>query len=76
MPPDIYLGIINKAYYHSPATLTFNPYIVVAGALDKGTEFDLAINQLVAVITQQTHAVFTHEKLLPWGIASDVRANA
>jgi hypothetical protein len=70
MAPDIYLGVMNEGYYTATAQLTFNPYIVLAGATDKGTEFISIIAELAATMARQTQAVFKHSKTIPWGIAS------
>lgn len=67
MAPDLYLGIRNEAYYEQPVHLTFNPYVVVAGALDKDAAFQADVEHLVASIAQQTHTVFTHTKTISWG---------
>ncbi|GAB3835883.1 hypothetical protein GCM10028821_33300 [Hymenobacter jeollabukensis] len=67
LAPDLYLGIRNEAYYKQPAHLVFNPYVVVAGALDKGPSFRADVDHLAAVIARQTQAVFRHAKTISWG---------
>ena len=67
MAPDVYLGIANESYYSDPAATIFNPYVILAGAVDKGEEFLSDLNSLATVISQQTKSVLHHRKTITWG---------
>ncbi|WP_133273433.1 hypothetical protein [Hymenobacter radiodurans] len=70
LAPDMYLGVMNEGYYANLSNILYNPYIVLAGALDKEESFLASINQLATTLAQQTQAVFTHNKVIPWGNSS------
>ena len=67
MAPDVYLGIANESYYQNSASTKFNPYIILAGAVDKGEEFLSDVNSLAVNISQQTKSVLHIQKKLAWG---------
>lgn len=69
LAPDFYLGIANEAYYKIPSPFLFNPYIVVASAIDKGEEFNADVNNLASKLVEQTKSVLHIHKISPWGRA-------
>ena len=76
MAPDVYLGIADESYYRAFASIKFNPYIVLAGAVDKGEEFLSDVNSLATGISQQTKSVLHIHKTLSWGRSSGSGFNA
>jgi len=67
LAPDVYLGIANEGYYSNPAAVIFNPYLVLAGAVDMGEEYLSDVNNLATVICQHTKAILHIHKTIPWG---------
>jgi hypothetical protein len=67
MAPDVYLGVANENCYSRPSAILFSPYIILAGAVDKGEKFLMDITNLAATISQQTKSVLHIRKISPWG---------
>jgi len=67
LAPDFVFGIVNEDYYLRPQLVTFNPFVVVAGALDKGVEFVAKVDSLAAKLAKQTECVLHITKASAWG---------
>ena len=67
LPPDLYFGFVNQCNYKAPEKLSFNPYIVLAGALDRGEAFDAAVASFASVLIERTFAVYHYSKQATWG---------
>lgn len=67
LPPDLYFGFRNEGIYREPQNLTFNPFIILAGALDKSAAFEQLVDELVKKLMSVTDAVYSYNKETAWG---------
>jgi len=66
LPPDLYFGFRNEAFYKPQNP---NPYIVLAGALDRGSAFSAAVAEFTTTLISATKALHHSSKKTTWGKA-------
>jgi hypothetical protein len=66
LPPDLYFGFRNEGFYKPQSP---SPYIVLASALDRGSDFNAAAKELATALISVTQAIQHSSRRTTWGQA-------